>query len=276
MTGEVGDDGSRDLAVRAVAGATGAGVGLAVAGPAGALAGAALTPVLERALLYLDGRFFRRRTVYAAETLADAAAEAGATTEEDFEEFINRLVGDEQHEELLARVLAIAQDSAMRDKRRALSRILASAADETGTKVDNQFATARVIADLDPAHVRLLRIMSLTPPHLVRWATDHGVDPQTARRWYPWSISAADPGLSEAVWGALQVLERNSLVWKVGENHTPGGGGIEPEYEITDYGDYLLGLLTDPDTSDSGDGSPSESRKSAERASGDVAASERS
>ena len=38
--------------------------------------------------------------------------------------------------------------------------------------------------------------------------------------------------------GALQVLERNSLVWKVGENHTPEGGGIEPEYEITSYGDY--------------------------------------
>ncbi len=212
--------------------------------------------------------------MYAAETLADAAGEAGATTEEDFDEFIQQLVGDEQHQELLARVLAIAQDSAQRDKRRALSRILANAADETGTKVDNQFATARVIADLDPVHVRLLRIMSLTPPHLIRWATDHGVDPQTARRWYPWSIAAADPGLSEAVWGALQVLERNSLVWKVGENHTPEGGGIEPEYEITGYGDYLLGLLTGRDNSVAEAGSPSESGRTTGRATGDVTTSE--
>jgi hypothetical protein len=273
MTGEVGDDGPRDVAIRAAAGAAGAGVGLAVAGPVGALAGASLTPVLERALRYLDGRFFRRRVMYAAETLAEAAGEAGANTEEDFEEFVQKLVGDEQHEELLARVLGIAQDSAMRDKRRALSRILANAADEIGTKVDNELATARVIADLDPVHVRLLRIMSLTPPHLIEWATDHGADPQTVRRWYPWSIKAADPGLSEAAWGALQILERNGLVWKVGENHTPNGGGIEPEYEITSYGDYLLGLFTDPDMSAADEGSPSKVGET-ERTAGDVTASE--
>jgi hypothetical protein len=60
MTGEVGDDSPRDLVARAVAGAAGTGVGLAVAGPAGALAEAALTPVLEHALLYLDGRSRKR------------------------------------------------------------------------------------------------------------------------------------------------------------------------------------------------------------------------
>lgn len=78
-----------------------------------------------------------------AGVLADAAGEAGATTEEQFEEFMQKLVGDEQRQELLARVLVIAQDSAMRDKRRALGRILANAADETGTTVDVQFLHAR-------------------------------------------------------------------------------------------------------------------------------------
>lgn len=149
MTAEVGDDSPRDLAVRAAAGAAGAGLGLAVAGPGGALAGAVVTPVLERAFSFLDGRFRRQREIYAAGALADAAGEAGATTEEQFEEFIEKLVSDEQHQELLARVLVVAQDSAMRDKRRALGRILANAADETGTTVDMQFLHARVIADLD-------------------------------------------------------------------------------------------------------------------------------
>lgn len=181
----------------------------------------------------------------AAETLADAAGEAGATAE-DFEEFVQKLVSDEPHQELLARVLTIAQDSAMRDKRRALGRVLANAANETGTKVDNQLAIARVIADLDPVHIRLLRIMSLTPTHLIQYATDHGLDPLTVRSWYPWSIAVADPGLSKAAWGALRVLERNDLVREVGETHTPCG--LEPEYKITDYGDYFVALLAAPDT----------------------------
>lgn len=208
---------------------------------------------LEHAFSYLDDRFRRQRLTYAAETLADAAGEAG-TTSDGFDEFIRKLAGDEEHHELLARVLAIAQDSAMRDKRRALGRILANAADETGTKVDMQFAHARVIADLDPVHVRLLRLMSLPPQHLIHYATAHGLDPRTVRRWYPWSVAAADPGLSEAVWAAVQVLERHGLVWKVSESHTPDGG-IEPEYEITDYGDYLLELLSAPGTSAAQDAS---------------------
>lgn len=246
MTGEGADQSGRDVAVQAVAGAAAAVVGLVVAGPVGALAGAAATPMLERAFGFLDDRLFRRRALYAAETLADAASEAGATSDEKFEEFVEQLVGDEERQELLTRVLSVAQESAMRDKRRALGRVLASAAAETGTKVDQQFALARVIADLDPVHVRILRIMGLTPAHLVGYAVDNGLDPTTVRRWYPWSIVATDPGVAEAVWTALRVLERNDLVWKVGENHTPQGG-MEPEYEITGYGDYLLQLLAEPE-----------------------------
>ena len=193
----------------------------------------------------MDGRVLQRRTTHAPETLADAAGEAGATSEEEFDKFIQKLVAEEEHQELLARVLTVAQDSAMRDKRRALGRILANAADETGTMVDMQFLHARVIADLDPVHVRLLRLMSSTPQHLVRHATESGLDPAAAaRRLYQWSVAAADPGLSEAFWAAVQVLERHGLVWNLGESHTPGGG-MEPEYQITDY--FLT--LNDPSTS---------------------------
>ena len=63
-------------------------------------------------------------------------------------------------------MLSVAQDSVMRDKRRALGRLLANAADETGTKVDGELADARVVADLDAIHVRVLRIMSEAPRHL--------------------------------------------------------------------------------------------------------------
>jgi hypothetical protein len=201
--------------------------------------------VLERAFAFLAERFFQQRMANAAETLTDAAQEAGVT-EDDFDEFVEKLARDEQHQELLARVLSAAQDSAMRDKRRALGRVLANAADETGTKVDSELADARVIADLDAVHVRVLRIMSETPPHLVDYSTTHGLDPRRVRRWYPWSIAAADPGLADAVWGALTVLDRHVLISKISEGHTPSGG-IEPEYEITGYGDYFVRLLAAPD-----------------------------
>ena len=245
VAAEDGDDSPRSLAIRAGVGVAGAAVGLVV--PGGAFVVAALTPFGERALSFLVDRFQQQRSTYAAETLADAASEAGATSEEEFDEFIQKLVADEDHQELLARVLTIAQDIAMRDKRRALGRILANAADETGTMVDMQFLHARVIADLDPVHVRLLRLMSSTPEHLVRHATERGLDPRAARRWYQWSVAAADPGLSEAFWAAVQVLERHRLVGNLGESWTHGGT-MEPEYEITDYGDFFLNLLHDPDT----------------------------
>ena len=60
-----------------------------------------------------------------------------------------RAFTDLEHQELLARALTMAQDTAMRDKRRALGRALASAAADTGTKIDDELLFIRVLADLD-------------------------------------------------------------------------------------------------------------------------------
>jgi hypothetical protein len=73
-------------------------------------------------------------------------------------------------QELLARRLTIAQDTSMRDKRRALGRALAIALDDNGTKVDNEIAFVRMLADLDPVHIRVLKIMSRRPKRLDRIA----------------------------------------------------------------------------------------------------------
>jgi hypothetical protein len=81
-------------------------------------------------------------------------------------EFLRAAVTDPEHQELLARALIMAQDTAMRDKRRALGRALASAAADTGTNVDDGLPFIRVLADLDPPHIRCLRIMAAGPSHL--------------------------------------------------------------------------------------------------------------
>jgi hypothetical protein len=150
------------LVIDVASAVVGAVVGLG--GPGAAVAGAALTPVLATALHGISDVIVSTRRERATETLTDAAEAAGAVTPDAFLRFVADTVADEQRQELLVRVLTVAQDTAMRDKRRALGRVLANAVAEKGTKVDDELAFVRVLADLDPVHVRILRIMSHRPP----------------------------------------------------------------------------------------------------------------
>ncbi len=57
----------------------------------------------------------------------------------------------------------------MRDKRRVLGRALANALDDTGTRVDDEIAFVRMLADLDPVHIRVLKLLD----HLAaKWTAD--------------------------------------------------------------------------------------------------------
>jgi hypothetical protein len=139
----------------------------------------------------------------------------------------------------------------MRDKRRALGRALANALDDIGTKVDDEIAFVRMLADLDPVHIRVLKIMSSRPEHLDQVARRMNAadDPQAVRQWYAWSIVTADPGHEGSVWGALRVLEQHGLIWDRGEQLVPHPHGRQHEYLISDYGDYLIDRLADADGS---------------------------
>jgi hypothetical protein len=149
-----------------VAAAIGAAAGLA--GPDAAVAGAGLTPVIEDVLGRLFSGLTARRAERVAETLTDAAEELGGDAAEQLRRFADAAASDEEYQELLARTLTIAQDAAMRDKRRALGRALANALDDAGTRIDGEIAFVRMLADLDPVHIRVLKIMSRRPKHLDR------------------------------------------------------------------------------------------------------------
>lgn len=97
----------------------------------------------------------------------------------------------------------------MRDKRRTLGCALANALDDVGTKVDNEIAFVRTLADLDPVHIRLLKIMNRRPKHLdqVAHLMNAADDPKAVRQWYEWNIVEADPVLKgrhgqRSVWAA--------------------------------------------------------------------------
>lgn len=216
-----------------------AGLTAGYAGPMAGAAAAGAAPAVLAGMDFIAATVGKRRVDHATETVIYAAEEFGAETSEDFVEFVKKAVCDEEHQELLARSLTIAQDTAMRDKRRALGRALAAAASETGTKVDTEMLFIRVLADLDEPHVRLLRIMSTVPPHMAQGDV-------RARQWYPSSIAQADPGLADVVWSLFGSPERHGLIWSAGEYHVPGGA-MEPQYEITQYGEWFLTRLAEPE-----------------------------
>lgn len=241
------EDSEHLLVVKVAAGALGAAAG--IAGPDGAVAGAGLAPVIEDVLGHLFSRLTARRAERVTETLNDAAEELGGNPAKQLRRFADAAASDETYQELLARTLTIAQDTAVRDKRRALGRALANALDDTGTRVDDEIAFVRMLSDLDPVHIRVLKIMSRRPNHLDRVALqmDAADDPKAVRQWYAWSIVDADPGLEGSVHGALRVLERHGLVWDHGEQLVPHPHGMQREYEISPYGDYLIDRLAAAD-----------------------------
>lgn len=213
-------------------------------GPGAGAVAAGAVPLVLAGVDHISAVIGSRRLEHGVETLLDGAEDFGAKTTEEFIAFIEAAVSDEEHQALLARALTIAQDTAMRDKRRALGRALASAAGDTGTKVDEELLFVRVLADLDSPHIRVLRITSTIPPHLdaIRQQMESiGRDP--VRQWYPWSIGEADPGLADTAWALLDTLERHGLLWSSGDQLTQFGH--QPEYTITPYGEYFLYRLAE-------------------------------
>jgi hypothetical protein len=206
------------------------GAGLAgYLGPGAGAVAAGAAPLVLAGLDYVSAIIGPRRLDHAAQTLTDGAEMFGAKTREEFKAFVEAAVSDEEHQELLARALTIAQDTAMRDKRRALGRALAAAASDTGTKVDEELLFIRIVADLDEPHIRLLRLMT-TPP---------------LRQWPPSRILEEDPGLTSP-WALLSVLARHQLI-SGGYEVLPPRGEIRPDYTITEYGEWFLTRLAEPE-----------------------------
>ena len=215
-------------------------------GPGAGAVAAGAAPVVLAGLDYMAGTIGSRRLEHATETLTDAAEAFGAKTAGEFAGFVNGAISDEDRQELLARALSIAQDTAMRDKRRALGRVVAQAARDTGTKVDKELIYLRVLADLDPPHIRLLRLMTTKPAHqdaVNQQMEAIGRDP--IRQWHPSDLGDADPGISEVVWSLLPVLDRHGLI--SGGYDVLTRAGHEPEYTVTPYGEWFLTMLAEPE-----------------------------
>jgi hypothetical protein len=234
-----GQEHIHELATRTViaiaAGATG------LVGPDAAAAATALTPIAEEALGQVVKIVANRRRDHAAETLTDAAEAAGVTTDEEFVEFLNDALSDESKQELLIRALLIAQDSAMRDKRRAIGRSIAAAMNDMDTLVDDELIFLRTLDGLDAPHIKLLKLMAETSSGL----------PQRNKylnTWKPAVIPFHAWGLRGSAKTLMTVLEQYGLIESDGEKYPdPYHPDIaEFEYAVTDYGHEFLSRFKDP------------------------------
>lgn len=202
-------------------------------GPDAGAAVTALTPVLEAVLSRVLHSLSRRMSAHVAETLEDAAEAAG----DPVELLVEKAVADERREELLARTLTIAEDTALRDKRRALGRALAAGIAGDDAKIDEELLFVRAVADIDTPHIRLLARMAgeVIPPGKESGSIFHG-------GWSLAAIAARDPGLGEAVPAILSTLESHGLV-RAMQSSTPWQGAIRA-YDVTATGRTLLERLT--------------------------------
>lgn len=233
------EPGKREVAVQAVI-TVAAGLG-AYAGPgAGALAAGAGVLALAGWQHIISGR----RLDNSVETLLEGAEAFGAESLEEFVEFLEAAVSDPERQELLARTLTIAQDTAMRDKRRALGRALAQAASDPGTKVDPEMMFVRVLADLDEPHIKVLRIMRDPSPAQGAVNSQLQAIGRVVRQWHASEIVEQDPGLADVIYGLLPVLARHLLI--SGGYDVITMAGHEEEYTITDYGEFFLARLAEP------------------------------
>jgi hypothetical protein len=181
------------------------------------------TPIFEAIATFAVKQLGQRRIEHAAETLLDAAEAA----DEPLADFIDKAVADDRRHELFARALIIAQDTAWRNKRRALGRALAAGVMEDEARIDEELLFVRAVDDVDEIHIRLLGRVA------------------DGSRLTVGDIARADPGLEDAMLVLLGQLQSHGLI-DSRSPVTPGGAMTpEPHYFITDWGRRFLDRLAD-------------------------------
>lgn len=218
---------------------SGAATGVAVGGPPGALAGAA-APAL--AALWRGARAADERQWQQAAEATQTAADA---LDVEPEAVVDQALADPGRTELLRRVVQAAGRSAIEDKVHALGRVLATGLHDDGARLDEALPLAAALAELDPAHVRLLAHMADRGMY-----TDHPAQLGDRPRLGLHRLGEALPGSELVATSVMRTLERHGLA----DDPNPGvmdGGDmsitdpdhIGPGYAVTPLGRRCLDLL---------------------------------
>jgi hypothetical protein len=152
----------------------------------------------------------------------DASAEAGIP----LSDLLDEAVADERRHELLARTLTIAQDTALRNKRRALGRALANGVMDDA-RIDMELLFIRAVADIDEMHIRLLARLAVPSGH---------------QGWSEQEVMELDPGLAPAARALLGTLELHGLLATRQAVRVSNTGSVQ-FYTVTFAGNAMLDRL---------------------------------
>jgi hypothetical protein len=218
----------KDLAIQLVVA-----FGIGIATVYGAIPGAFATMIgpAMTAILNSLTKVWRRRAEHAAETLMDAADEA----EVPVDEFFSNAVADDRRQELFTRTMTIAQDTSLREKRRALGRALAAGVMGDDDQINEELLFIRAVGDIDEVHIRLLNLMTGHVPG--------------APGWSPLKIANTDPVFTNSVRAVLGTLELHGLIGQsILGTRIQGTTDLGPFYVLADAGRRLLGRLAEETT----------------------------
>jgi hypothetical protein len=238
VTRDKPDDSGRDAGVDLAATLGGTGAALTVFGSGGgvvpALATAAPPPALVLAWRLAEQA--GRRQQQNQQRVIEVAAEClgGLDILE------ARTAGYDERVELVARVLEAAGPSTLEEKVQALGRVLAEGVREEGD-IDEAFALAATLDDLEGVHVLLLQYLAEhpQPPEAIRRSGPKG--------WDVGELQQIQPDVAALVEPAVAVLNRHGLVSAGGGRTFPGSGG-PAIYSVAPLGKRCLFLLYDEET----------------------------
>ncbi len=208
------------MARRAAGAAAGSLVGLGIGGPPGALIGAITGPAVT-ALVEVVEEAARRRLNRWSRTYEHAAELASTTTEE----LSALLTANDEKLEIALQALTSAGQCTVREKAQALAASIAAVAtSETNHEIDAIALVVKALAELDRAHLVLLRLVAEADP-------DSATPDYLAER-----SGAAIPILRPVV----RLLELHGLIADANRLR-PGAVGVI--WELTDLGKLCLRLL---------------------------------
>jgi len=217
-----------EIATRLGTAAAGASLGLAVAGPLGAIGGALLQEALSQAGPRLMDAVNRRRSQAAAQVIAVGADTAGMG----LDTFSDTIESSAELLALLAETVQAAMETPLEAKIYALGVCLGTGV-EDDTRVDAARLRVRGLARIEPQEAKLMALLDQPNPN--------GRDP-----WLGWNraeILERLPGLSEALDACIALLVAEGLATDRGLGAWGGGGPGKEQWILTAFGTECLRLL---------------------------------
>lgn len=221
-----------DASTPPVAGAfLGALIGIAMGGPFGALLGGVTAAAVPEIIKAVDS--YQQRVGQSASLVESHTAKLTGLSPVDLHLWA---VGDDQRLRLVAATVQAAFSTLDKTKLRALARVLAEAV-EDDAKLDLATLITASLADLEPAHVRVLRAFCTeTPP-----ATS--AEPVAAGAWLHSALRHRFPNLGEGILPIMATMVRHGIADGSGLPGTTPAGEPDDVWSITDYGRRVFEYL---------------------------------